>query len=718
MLSILSWYTLDSNLTFMKAFMNRFYLHLFVVLCALVITGCNASSSPSDANTPTPAPSPTAVTFAQDTARAYLKAWGEADYAVMYSLLAPSHQATFSADQFVARYKGAATEATLKTVKPVLVSAQESGDDAQAQFTATLETYALGTLQQTYTMSLRREEGKWGVLWSPSLLFSQLTDGGTLKFTPLVSSRGNILDRLGRPLAVDQPLTVVEVVPAEMKNESAVLAALAQMFGQSTAQIKALYSKFPGGWRTAVGTLTADQVKANLEKLSLPGIRTDTTKNQRTYPHGQAGAHAVGYVAQVSADDLGTYAPKGYRAGDLLGKTGLELWGENYLAGQRGGKLVVLSPSGTITATLADVPAQQSQSLYTTLDAGLMDIADKALGARNGAVVALDITNGNVLAMVSHPAFDPNKFAQGLSGADARALLNDPNSPFLNRAAQSSFPPGSVFKIVTYAAAIEKGVFAPTSLFEDPGYWDGLGQTNRKYNWTWETTGKGAGTLSLSSALTQSDDVVFYQVGTKLDEVDRNLMPSFARAFGLGTATGIEIGEVAGNVPDPAAVPNWGKGEAANLVIGQGTMLTSPLQIADMLAAVANGGTLYRPHLITRIADVAAGTERVIQPEVRGKLPVSAATLASIRDALKKVTTTKEGTAVSAFRGARVVSAGKTGTAEVLKTGEPHAWFAGYAPADNPKIALVVLVEHGGEGSMAAAPIFREIVDNYLAPRK
>jgi penicillin-binding protein 2 len=697
--------------------MNRFRVLVLIASFAF-LAGCSPSSWPGQAATPSPAPSPTPVTFAEDTARAFLKAWSEGDYAGMYALLAPSRQATLSAEQFSTLYKSTTTEATIKAITPTFSSAQENGDEAQAQFTVTLETNAVGTLSQTNTMALRREDSKWGVLWSPSLILSQLTDGGSVKFYPLVSTRGSILDRLGRPLAIDQPLTVVEVVPAEMKSESAVLAALAQVFGQTAAQIRSMYSKFPSGWRTAIGTLTDDQVKTNQDLLTLPGIHTDTRKNQRTYPHGEGGAHVVGYASQVSAEDLDTLAIKGYRAGDLLGRTGLEVWGQNDLAGRRGGKLVVLTPSGQITATLANVPAHQSSNLTTTLDADLTDIAEKALGTHNGTVIALDITNGNVLAMVSNPAFDPNKMTQRLSTADSRALLNDPNSPFLNRAVQSAFPPGSVFKIVTYAAALEKGVFTANTVFEDPGYWDGLGQNNRKYNWTWEITGKGAGSITLSSALTQSDDVVFYQVGYKLNQVDRNLMPSFAKAFGLGTATGIEIGEVPGNVPDPAALPSWGPGEAINLVIGQGTMLTSPLQIADMLAAVANGGTLYRPHLITKITNAADGTLKLIQPEVRGKLPVSAATLASIRDALKKVTTTKEGTAVSAFRGARVVSAGKTGTAEVLKNGDPHAWFAGYAPADNPKIAIVVMVEHGGEGSMAAAPIFREIVDNYLAPKK
>ena len=690
-------------------------LPFFCVTLLLFIVGCDALGSPGEPITPTPAPSPTPITFAEDTARAFLKAWSEGDYNAMYTMLAPSRQATTPGDQFVSRYKGIANEATIKTVKTTLISAHEEGNEAEAKFNVVFETNAAGTFQQDKVMLLRREGSKWGVLWNPGLIFSQLSGGGSVKFYPLASARADIFDRKGRPLTQPQTQIIIEVVPAEMKNESAVLTALSKVFNQQPGVIKAMYSKFPGDWRTPIGALNRDQIKANIEGLTQPGIHTDTTKDLRTYPRGLAGGHVIGYVGQINAEELEKHGAKGYREGDLIGKAGLEFWGEQYLAGQRGGKLVVLAPSGAITATLSNVPAKQSQNIHTTLDADVMDIVEKALGPRNGAAVVMDVSNGNILAMISHPAYDPNKLSQRMTATEFRALLNDPNSPLLNRATQSAFPPGSVFKIVSYAAALERGGLSANSMFNDPGYWDGLGQKYRKYNWTWEITGKGLGTMTLASALTQSDDVVFYQVGQKLNQVDRNLMTSFARAFGLGSETGIEISEAAGLLPDPNTSLNWGLGEAINMVIGQGTMLTSPLQIADMLAAVANGGTLYRPHLVARISSIADGTEKITQPEVRGKLPISAATLASIRDALKKVTTDPTGTAYSAFKGSKVISAGKTGTAEVFKEGEPHSWFAGYAPADNPKIAVVVIAEHGGEGSKTAAPIFCEIVDKYFA---
>ncbi len=680
------------------------------LIVLLIIAGC--SISPGDA-TVTPAPTPTPLLTAEETARAFLKAWSESDYIAMYALLAPSRQETTSAADFVARYKGIAQEALFKAVKTNVLFTTENGDETQVKFAATIEMHVVGTVQQENVMALRRENGRWGVLWNPGLIFTQLTSG-RVRFTPLASARADIFDRKGRALTLDQHQVVVEVVPVEFKSENAVLNNLARVLGQSPANLKALYAKYPGDWRTPVGTLTPEQVKTNLELLALAGIHTETTKEVRAYPRGTLAAHALGYVGQISGEEIAQMQSKGYREGDIVGKSGLELWGEAYLAGTRGGRVEIVAPDGKVSATLAAAPAKQSQNIYSTLDLDVQEIAEKALGARVGAAVVLEATTGAVLALVSHPAFDPNKLSQKLTPAELRALLNDPNDPLVNRATQGAFPPGSVFKVTSYAAALDKGGYLPTNGFEDPGYWDGLGPNFRKFCWIYEDTKRGHGKISFAGALVQSCDVVFYQVGQRLDQIDRNLLPNYARAFGLGAKTGIEIGETAGSVPDPTQDP-WRPGDPINLVIGQGSLLTTPLQIANMLAAVGNGGTLYRPRLVGKVSSLADGSEKIFAPEVKAKLPSPAGTLASIKDALRRVTTDSSGTAYSAFRGARVVSAGKTGTAEVFKEGEPHSWFAGYAPADNPRLAIAVIVEHGGEGSKTAAPIFREIVDKYFA---
>lgn len=703
---------------------RRQFLRLMSIMLAGMggVAGCNLLPSPP---TPTPVPIPTPTLTAEDTARNFLKAWSAADYAAMYAMLAPSRQATISASDFVTRYRNIVAEATITAVKTSVMSTSEDASQAEVKFSAAFETNLVGTIQQDNAMQLRLENNRWGVLWSPNLIFSQLNSGYSVRFLPLASSRADIFDRKGRPLTAPQVLVSVDVVPSQMKNENAVLAILARVLGKSASEIKAIYSKYSDDWRTSVGTITPDVLKNNLKDLDQPGILTDSTKEIRTYPNKQIAAHVIGYVGQASPEELTQLQSKGYRDGDFVGKAGLEAWGEPILAGTRGGKLVIMAPGSTVAATLANVPAKQSQNIYSTIDLDVQNIAEKELQQslekdelKAGAAVVMDIANGNILAMVSFPDFDPNKLTQKLSPQEFRALANDPDVPLYNRAAQAAHPPGSVFKIVSFSAALETpsaGMTANT-LFNDPtGYWDGL-PGFRKYCWIYYETNppRGHKTLTLSAALTQSCDVAFYQVGQRLDNADRNAMTKFSRGFGLGSETGFELPEAAGNIPDPSKMTVWRGGDPINMVIGQGDVLTSPLQIVNMMAAVANGGTLHKPHIVARISSIADRSEKITQPEVRGKLPISAATLASLREALRKVTT--EGTADFVFKGSKISVAGKTGTAQVGGPKDnPHTWFAAYAPAESPKIAVVVFVEHGREGSYTSAPIVRKIIEGYFA---
>jgi penicillin-binding protein 2 len=684
---------------------RRQFLRLMALAMAGVtgIAGCSLLPSPP---TPTPVPSPTPLLSAEEMARNFLKAWSAADYNAMYAMLAPGRQETISASDFITRYRNVSAEATIAAIKTNVLSTSDDARQAEVKFTATYETNLVGTIQQDNVMSLRLENNRWGVLWSPNLIFPQLNSGYSVRFMPLASSRADIFDRKGRPLTAPQPVVSVDVVPSQMKNENAALATLARLLGKSSSEIKATYSKYQDDWRTSVGTITPEVLKNNLKDLDQPGILTDTTKEMRTYPRGQIAAHAIGYVGQASPEELAQLQSKGYRDGDIVGKAGLEAWGEPYLAGTRGGKLVITAPGNTSVATLANVPAKQSQNVYSTIDIDVQNIAEKELQAalekdklKAGAALVMDVSNGNILAMVSYPDYDPNRLTQKLTPQEFRAIANDADVPLFNRAAQAAHPPGSVFKIVSYAAAIDtpNSGLTPTTKFNCPGFWVGLG---RRWPCWLE---RGHGNISFSDALTQSCDVTFYQVGQKLDALDRNLMTTYARGFGLGSKTGFELLESGGNIPDPSKMDLWRAGDPINMVIGQGYVLTSPLQIVNMMAAIANGGTLHKPHIVARISSIADRTEKITQPEVRGKLSVSAATLASLREALRKVTT--EGTADFVFKGSKISVAGKTGTAQVgEKDDKPHTWFAAYAPADSPKIAVVVFVEHGREGSTHLRP--------------
>jgi penicillin-binding protein 2 len=323
----------------------------------------------------------------------------------------------------------------------------------------------------------------------------------------------------------------------------------------------------------------------------------------------------------------------------------------------------------------------------------------------------MNVKNGDILALASHPSYDPNAFVDSTRQSDRQNTLTSPAHPLLNRATQGQYPQGSVEKIVTLAAALERGGLGQYTPFVCHGVWNGLGYPKQCWIWAYHQV---HGTIGLQHALTASCDITFYQVGLILDGKDQELMPSFARAFGLGSATGVVIEENSGHVPDPQDQQPWRPTDPVDMAIGQDTFLVSPLQIIDFIAAVANGGTLWKPRLIAQAQDIVNGTQQTLQPETRGTLPVSAGNLKIIRDALKGVTTDKDGTATFVFQGMPIVCAGKTGTAQVPGANNPHAWFAGYAPADNPQIACVVMVENGGEGSQASAPLFRQVIEKYF----
>ncbi|MGB9593877.1 MAG: penicillin-binding transpeptidase domain-containing protein, partial [Anaerolineae bacterium] len=345
----------------------------------------------------------------------------------------------------------------------------------------------------------------------------------------------------------------------------------------------------------------------------------------------------------------------------------------------------------------------------------LQQAATEALGDRIGAIVALDPRDGSVLALVSYPAFDPNDFAAGVSASVWSALTGDARKPLLNRTTQAVYPAGSIFKVVTMAAALEDAGFTPGSTFTCTGVFSA-------YNRTWKCYGVH-GTLDLVRGLTQSCDVVFYTLGKALYEADANALSNMARGFGLGKPTGIDLpGESPGLVPDgpwkqQARGEAWYPGDTINLAIGQGDLLVTPIQIATLYAAIANGGTLYRPHVVAEIPAWTEGEQdMVIQPEVIGTLPVSAEHLAAIRRGLEGVTQPPYGTSWRVFQGMPISVAGKSGTAEnIIEI--PHSWWVGYAPADNPEIVVAAIVENVGEGSKFAAPIVRQVLEAWMRLR-
>jgi penicillin-binding protein 2 len=692
---------------------------LSCLLLTVLLAACGKPTPIPDAApaatllSPTPIPIPDAP---EATAAAFLNAWQSGDPATIYALLSPASQAAADAASFSLRYQTALQAATVLTATAALRAVLQEGDQAQAAYDVTWDTALVGPLTASATMSLLRADGQWQVEGSGDLIWPGLGAANYFYMERQIPARANIYDRNGLALAAEGTIVTVGVVPGQIQDEQAVLAALALVTDRPAEEIRARYAGNPADWWTPIVDISAQVSVDHANVLyNTPGIVAHE-KEGRAYWDSGVAPHVVGWVAPIPAEQVAAYRAQGYTGDEWVGVTGLEEWAEPYLAGHHGGTLYLLDPAGAPLTVLAQQEATPSRAIYTTIDRNLQQQVQRILGDRRGAIVVLDPHSGAILALASSPSFDPNVFV-GPTDAGRSEVLANPDHPLFNRATQGTYPCGSVFKIVTIAAALEDAGMTAETPFWCPGYWEGLGPSSRKDCWKKE----GHGNINLQDALTASCDVTFYAVGQALDSISADIIPTFARAFGLGVPTGlVELPEEAGLMPDPAWKQatygeTWWAGDTINLAIGQGYMLTTPLQVARMIAAVANGGTLYRPYLVERIAAGGVEPETVTQPLATGTLPVSPETLAVIHAALLGVTSNPIGTAAHRFVGLDIPVAGKTGTAEAPGSGDvmPHSWFAAYAPADDPQLAIVVMVENIGEGSTVAAPMTRQVVEAY-----
>ena len=692
-------------------------LRPLVALLILAFLVCFVGGCGSAARTPTPtvqsSPTPD-LPPADEVAFAFLQAWERGDYAAMYSLLAPSARATVSEEDFEAAYLEVADEATLLGITSQILASFQPGTQAEVSFAVTFKSAFVGDFEVQNQMPLNFEEGRWGVSWSPALILPQLSDETVVRMTTWAPSRGNIYDREGRGLAVQGELVELGVVPGEIEDEWTLLAQLSAVLGIPAADIQEKYASAQPYWYVPVGEITPEVAQANYPVLSTaPGVQMREAWT-RSYRDEIVAPHVVGVMGPIPSEEIDQWRQEGYTGDEMVGWMGLERWGEPYLAGERGGRLEILSQQGQVVAVLAEKPSRESSSVYTTFDREFQQTVQEILGEQLGAIAVLEVETGRVLALATYPNFDPNIFATGISSWEWERLQADGRRPLVNRATQGTYPPGSVFKIVTMAAGMEAGGLTANSSFICRGTWTGLGPQWPKTCWL----RSGHGNIPLNRALTVSCDITFYQVGLVLNGVGYEVLPDYARSFGLGAKTGIEVEEDPGLVPDPewklqTKGEGWAPGDTVNLAIGQGELLVTPLQVATFMAAVGNGGILYQPQTVEMIASEPDRAEWSFQPVVLGQLPVSADNLNVIKNSLYGVTSSSYGTAYSAFQGLEIPVAGKTGTAESGQE-EPHAWFAAYAPADAPEIAVVAMVEHSGEGSSFAAPLVRKVVEAYF----
>lgn len=549
------------------------------------------------------------------------------------------------------------------------------------------------------------------------------SDGNRIRLRRLQATRGTVLDRHGKVLVDSRPSFDAVLVAEDTRDLELTLETLGQLLGQSTAEMRNLLShtgaRPPFDEVIVKRDLNWDEVVAiETHQLDLPGVSLQITP-RRQYPLGTELAHVLGYVGEVSPEDIA--ADPRYHLGDLVGKAGIEKHWERYLRGINGGQQIEVDAVGRKLKVLREVEEEPGNAITLTIDLDLQQAASAALGDRAGSIVALDPTNGEILAMVTSPSFDPNAFARGIRRNEWRALVGDQNRPLSNRSIQGQYPPGSTFKFVVATAALEEGVINPFTRIRCGG---GL-QFGNHYFRCWKK--RGHGSVNVHEALVHSCDVFFYQVAQRLG-VD--VIARYARVFGLGAPTGIGLDhEQAGTIPDTAwkrkrLKQPWYAGETLSVAIGQGYVTTTPLQMATAIATAATGKQ-YRPHLVARIETPDGETVHTETPELVGQLQVRETTLRQVRDALRDVV--GKGTGKKA-RLDGIEVAGKTGTSQVVALGRQrpkasqlprqhrdHAWFVAYAPADEPTIAVAALVEHAdGGGGAVAAPIVREVMAKFF----
>ena len=603
--------------------------------------------------------------------------------------------------------------------------------------------------------------------------YVDLAEGNAVRTLSVEAPRGRILDRNGEPIVQNRYAMVVSVQPNEMgERTDEILADVADLLGMSLQEVQekvatSRVSPFsPKPIAVDVPTDVAFYIHEN-GSTRFPGVYAERLP-VREYPHGTTAAHLVGYLGEISETELDSEDYEGYQPGDQIGWAGLERVYERRLRGTKGQRRYEVNARGEVLRELDDRQPVPGADLVTSIDLRVQKKVEKSLAegierartvrdaegradgyfqAPAGAAVVLDPNDGSVVAMASYPTFEPARFVGGVSQKYWDRLQNPKNHfPLINRAIQSSYPPGSVYKIVSAAAALEEGYMSPTSTLPCPGEW--YWGTQRFRNWT----SRHSGNMAMDTALEDSCDTVFYELARRMwndeesNRQDREILAEHSRAWGLGEATGVDLpSERNGVIPgrewkrefweanrdsycsQAKQASNgsyahalftdlcerggvWRGGDAVNMSIGQGDVQTTPLQVANTFAAVANGGTLYRPRIGTEIVRP-NGKTRALPPKKIRDLPLSRRNLAVIQEGLEKVTS--QGTAAATFAAFPVPVAGKTGTAE-FKPKQPFAWFGGYAPADDPEYVVVAVVEEGGGGSLNAAPIVRRIFETLL----
>ncbi|WP_408954913.1 penicillin-binding protein 2 [Natroniella sp. ANB-PHB2] len=544
--------------------------------------------------------------------------------------------------------------------------------------------------------------------------YKKLSEGNRTSILPISAPRGKIYDQTGEVLVSNELTYTVSLIPDEVDELDYALGMLERILELDKEKLK---EKLINNQADKLVRLKRNISQEELiilqeNKEQIPGLIIEKIP-MRKYVNDNLASHILGYVGEISANELSNLSEDGYRAGDILGKTGLELIYEDYLRGERGRQQVEVNSLGQQLRVLGIEEPKPGHDLILNIDYKLQQTIEELLADKvkviqeeledeehlpiGGAVIVANPKNGDILAMNSFPDYNPNLFSSGISRKDWEKINTDLRRPLLNRAVNTSAPSGSVFKIVTAAAALEELGISGDDKFYDPGYYEVAG--TRFSNWY----SGGQGEINFVDSLAWSNNTVFYELGHQLYKEDQTILQWYARQFGLGEKTGIDLkNEAQGLVPDPDWRRNnfqrvedriWYPGYTINLSIGQGNLRASPIQLINVMNAIANDGKIYQPLLADKVVDQDGNIVEEIEPQLINDLSLSEGVMNAIKEGLEGVIT--HGTARSSFRDTEISLAGKTGTAQTGRNNPNHGWFGGYAPADDPEISIVVFLEYG-----------------------
>ncbi|MDQ7024099.1 MAG: penicillin-binding transpeptidase domain-containing protein [Anaerolineae bacterium] len=733
---------------------------LFIVL-SLLLVGCaptQQSAVVEEIAIPTFRPTSTAeidLFAAERVALAFLDAWQRQDFDSMYSLLSFNSQEAYPLEDFREIYIASQDTITMASLSFQPRSILRIGTrTVQLYYDVSFDTNILGQFSdtgRTLTIILDSRATDWQVAWSVADIFAEMGAGARLEFDSSTPSRANIYDRDGVVLADMNGVYVrVFVVQNDIPNLDVCRRTILDTVDVSEARLDAIFDTSQPHWVMEVGTMEATAYQAYRERLETDCDATfDSMPIRRYLPPGNPLPHVIGYVGYPSESEISELVRQGFDAETIIGRAGIERAYDTTLRGRPSGRLSLIAPDGSRLRVLAEASSQIPESIWLTIDIDLQTFVLEVIGraysenriaADGGAswgsispgasAIVMDVNTGEILAMVSYPFFDPNAYTpfpaigREVAALQQEAIAEDSRNPQLNRATLGIYPSGSIFKVIDAMAVLDTGIYDEETTYFCSGVWEFEG--DRRFDWL----PGGHGSMTARTGIRNSCNPFFYQTGFVLNNVDPFILPNYARVMGLGAVTGINVlPEAAGTIPDPDLIRTqygrvWTYSDAVNMAIGQGEVQVTPLQMVRLYAGIANGGTLYRP-LLVRERGILDQRTFVAEPDAMTTYEVSEDAMRIVREGMCDVTTAPTGTAryiflpygqapspLNDYQGG---VCGKTGTAQSPRPEEaPHAWFAAYAPADNPEIAVVVMVENSGDGSAVAAPMTKQIMEYYF----